>query len=104
MWHQGLLFGTSVCDKMPGITYLKDRYNVLFPVKNFCNACYNVIYNSVPTCLFGEQDKLMSMNIYRMRLDFTVERGDEISNVLQLLEGYGREIDYTKGHYKRGVE
>lgn len=95
---------TTNCDKNLGILYLKDRYNVLFPVKNFCNACYNVIYNSVPTCLFGEQDKLMDMNIHRMRLDFTIERGDEITNVLARLEGHGKEIEGTKGHYKRGVE
>lgn len=95
---------TVVCDKTPGICYLKDRYNVLFPVKNFCNECYNVIYNSVPTCLFSEKDKLSDMNIRRMRLDFSVERGEEVMNVLQLLEGKGKEIEYTKGHYKRGVE
>ena len=95
---------TLNCDKNPKILYLKDRYNVLFLVNNFCGACYNVIYNSVPTCLFGEREKLESMNIYRMRLDFTIERGDEITNVLALLEGKGREIESTKGHYKRGVE
>ena len=95
---------TTNCDKVSGVHYLKDRYNVLFPVKNFCNACYNIIYNSVPTCLFKEQYKLEEMNIRRMRLDFTIERGDEITNVLARLEGRGTEIECTKGHYKRGVE
>lgn len=95
---------TTNCDKVSGVHFLKDRYNVLFPVKNFCNACYNIIYNSVPTCLFKEQDKLEKMNIRRMRLDFTIERGDEITNVLARLEGRGTEIECTKGHYKRGVE
>ena len=92
------------CDKVSGVHYLKDRYNVLFPVKNFCNECYNVVYNSVPTCLFGEVAKLSDMNIKRMRLEFTVEQGKEIDHVLQMLEGNRNDIDYTKGHYKRGVE
>lgn len=95
---------TTNCDKTPGVLYLKDRYNVLFPVKNFCGECYNVIYNSVPTCLFGEQDKFMEMNIHRMRLDFTIESGEDITKVLAKLEGHGVEIEGTKGHYKRGVE
>ncbi|MGN1154836.1 MAG: DUF3656 domain-containing protein [Agathobacter sp.] len=95
---------TTNCDKVSGVHFLKDRYNVLFPVKNFCNACYNIIYNSVPTCLFKEQDKLEEMNIHRMRLDFTIERGDEITNVLARLVGRGTEVECTKGHYKRGVE
>lgn len=95
---------TLVCDKTPAILYLKDRYHTLFPVKNFCGECYNVIYNSVPTLLFEEMNKLMDMNIHRFRLDFTIEEGAAVSNVLDLLEGKGQEIDYTKGHYKRGVE
>ena len=95
---------TLSCDKKSGVHYLKDRYNVLFPVKNFCGSCYNVIYNSIPTCLFGEQDKLYSMDVCRMRLEFTFEKGDEITNVLDSLEGHGKEIESTKGHYKRGVE
>lgn len=95
---------TAVCDKTPGILYLKDRYNVLFPVKNFCGECYNVIYNSVPTMLFEEMEKLQEMQVYRFRLDFTIENETATENVFDLLEGKGREIDYTKGHYKRGVE
>ena len=95
---------TAGCDKTAGVSYLKDRYNVLFPVKNFCGECYNVIYNSVPTMLFGEMDRMREMNINRFRLDFTIESGEEVSNVLDLFEGKEREIDYTKGHYKRGVE
>lgn len=95
---------TLSCDKKSGVHYLKDRYNVLFPVKNFCGSCYNVIYNSIPTCLFEEQDKLYSMDVCRMRLELTIEKGDEITNVLDSLEGRGKEIESTKGHYKRGVE
>lgn len=94
----------SDCDKTPGICYLKDRYNVLFPTKNYCNDCYNVIYNSVPVMLFSEQEKLRSYGIRNLRLDFSVEKAKEVDNVLDLYEGRGQRQDYTNGHYKRGVE
>lgn len=96
---------TVSCDKKSQITYLKDRYNVLFPVKNYCKDCYNIIYNSVPVMLFNEMDKLKNNGVYHFRFDFTIESGKEVSNVLQLYsEGKGRAIEYTNGHYKRGVE
>ena len=96
---------TSACDKKTGITYLKDRYNVLFPVKNYCKDCYNIVYNSVPVLLFGEVNRLKDYGIRHFRLDFTIESGKEVENVLSLYhEGKGRVIDYTNGHYKRGVE
>ena len=96
---------TLSCDKKSGITYLKDRYNVLFPVKNYCNDCYNIIYNSVPVCLFSEHNRLKISGIRHFRLDFTIETGAEVENVLKLCnEGKGKEVLYTNGHYKRGVE
>jgi len=95
---------TKNCDKKTGITYLKDRYQVLFPVKNYCQDCYNVIYNSVPVLLFGERDKLNSYGVSNFRIDFSVEKAKEVKNVLNLYEGYGEKIEYTNGHYKRGVE
>ena len=96
---------TAACDKKSQITYLKDRYNVLFPVKNYCKDCYNVVYNSVPVMLFSETNKLKQNGVHHFRLDFTIESGKDVANVLQLYnEGKGRAIEYTNGHYKRGVE
>lgn len=96
---------TLSCDKRSQITYLKDRYNVLFPVKNYCNDCYNLIYNSVPVLLFEEKDRLKDYGVRHFRMDFSVESAKEVEQVLRLYkEGTGRTIDYTNGHYKRGVE
>ena len=92
------------CDKRSQVTYLKDRYNVLFPIRNYCNDCYNIVYNSVPTLLFGELERLKTYGITHFRLQFTLESAKETENILQLLQGKGQEIEYTKGHYKRGVE
>ena len=96
---------TKTCDKKTQITYLKDRYNVHFPVKNYCKDCYNIVYNSVPVLLFQEMDKLKNMGVNSFRLDFTLESGKETADVLRLYqEGRGHAIEYTNGHYKRGVE
>ena len=96
---------TQSCDKKTQITYLKDRYHVLFPVKNYCNDCYNVIYNSVPVLLFEEKKRLLDYGVRHFRMDFTIETEKEVENILNLYnEGKGHSIDYTNGHYKRGVE
>ena len=96
---------TVNCDKKSQITYLKDRYNVLFPVKNYCKDCYNIIYNSVPVCLFSEVAKLRENGVFNFRYDFTIETAEEVENVLNLSnEGKGQAILFTNGHYKRGVE
>ena len=96
---------TKSCDKIPQINYLKDRYKVLFPVKNYCNDCYNIIYNALPTCLFAEEKRLIDSGITHFRIDFTIESAKEVENVLNLYnDGRGQAFEYTNGHYKRGVE
>ena len=95
------------CDKCRQITYLKDRYNKVFPVKNKCNECYNMIYNSVPTMLFANINKLKACNINRFRLNFTIENTNTAAKILDLYEDYrpdGVDFEYTNGHFKRGVE
>ena len=55
--------------------------------------------------VFNEIDKLKTMGVHHFRIDFTLESSKEVANVLCLYhEGKGRTIDYTNGHYKRGVE
>lgn len=95
---------TKQCDKISGVLYLKDRYHTLFPVKNYCNSCYNVIYNSVPLLLFSERERLQGYGISHFRLDFSIENAKETENILCLYDGAGEQIEYTNGHYKRGVE
>ena len=96
---------TLKCDKQSGISYLKDRYHVCFPVKNYCMDCYNVIYNSVPVLLFAEKERLVNYGVSYFRLDFTVENAKEVENICNLYDkGRGHEVEYTNGHYKRGVE
>lgn len=105
---------TGGCNKVPGISYIKDRYNVIFPIKNNCDECYNVIYNSLPVVLFGQAEEIKRMKFAVYRLSFTTEEAKEVRNVLDVCaetfvttsknikEIYSGEFTY--GHYKRGVE
>lgn len=105
---------TGGCSKKSGISYLKDRYNVIFPVKNNCEECYNVIYNSLPVVLFGQAEEIKPMQFAAYRLAFTTEDAKEVSRVLDVCSKVFIETsknmkeiysgDFTYGHYKRGVE
>lgn len=105
---------TKGCDHTPTVTYLRDRYKMQFPVKNFCCDCYNVVYNSLPTMLFTRMEELHRAGIQSFRLDFSVETGQKAEQVLDLFEqfasgkihAYPKEWQerYTGGHYRRGVE
>lgn len=96
---------TKACDKNSQITYLKDRFNVLFPVKNYCKDCYNIIYNSVPVYLFAEVNRLKESGVKNFRYDFTIESAAEVEMILNSSkEGKGEAVLFTNGHYKRGVE
>ena len=105
---------TRGCDKKRGLSYLKDRYQVQFPVKNFCTYCYNVVYNSLPVLLFSNLEELKKAGIRDFRMDFTMESAKETKAILKLYEGFADgsrrqypkewENRYTNGHYKRGVE
>lgn len=112
---QCVVRSTSGCKKTPCITYIKDRYDVAFPVKNHCEECYNVIYNSLPLLLFGQAEELKKMHYKAYRLAFTTESKKEVEQILRLCEkGFVREEqtnkkdslggEFTYGHYKRGVE
>ena len=105
---------TGVCDKKPGVMYLKDRYGKYFPVKNHCMECYNTIYNTTPLMLFGYGKELKKAGFASFRLAFTTESKADIEEIMNLyLNVFLNERcqlkdmytgDYTNGHYHRGVE
>lgn len=99
------------CDRSGRIRMLKDRYQKQFPVKPDCRNCYNVIYNSVPLCLFHEREILERLSPRMYRLQFSVESRSEMRYILAEYEksfikkeGAGSPLkDYTKGHFRRGI-
>lgn len=85
-----------------GLMYLKDRYEVTFPVEINCIHCYNIIYNSVPYSLHTQKNVVKRIEAAVRRYDFTVETAGECRQILT-----GNEfpfVSYTTGHLKRGVE
>lgn len=88
------------------VLYLEDRYKKRFPVRNICGYCYNVIYNSLPTCLFQHTKELSAVGIRHLRLDFTVEDEKTADRVLEAfcLGQQRLAQETTGGHYGRGVE
>ena len=52
---------TDRCTQKESTLYLTDRYHKKFAVKNYCKCCYNVIYNSSPLLLVGQQEEFEKM-------------------------------------------
>lgn len=103
---------TLGCIHQPKVLNLKDRYSVHFPVKNFCPECYNVIYNSLPVCLFKEDVTVKKIAPAALRLSFTTETEEETEQILTIYGDIYKNggilgqlpMECTNGHFKRGVE
>lgn len=105
---------SSGCTKTPGILSIQDRKQQNFPVKNFCDFCYNVMYYESPVCLADEQEQISILSPKRLRLQFTAEGKDETESVLDLFAAQypdnslknGRKLQprrWNEGHFKRGT-
>lgn len=98
----------GTCDHQSGTVQLKDRYGNYFMTKSFCDFCYTVIYNSVPTSLWEETEQIKSAGVQALRMNFTWENRRECKRLLELFVQKKKNAfkmqDATKGHFKRGVE
>ena len=101
----------AACTKKPELLSLKDRMGKEFPVKNHCRFCYNTIYNSSPLSLLKDRKIIERLGPESLRLNFTTESREEIRTVIEAFSGCfleGRETDlkgdFTRGHFKRGIE
>ena len=103
---------TKGCKKQKGNLSMKDRYQKEFAVKNHCDYCYNVIYNSAPVVLLDQQSEIRDLAPKALRLHFTIENRAEVKNVLRMYEdaflngrmGIEPDIEFTRGHFKRGIK
>lgn len=110
---QCLWKNTSSCTHTSGISYLKDRFGKQFPVRNQCEGCYNIIYNTSPLSLLHHMAKIRTLHPAGLRLSFTIERREEAEYVLECYRkasslgaasGETYMEEYTNGHFNRGVE
>ncbi len=91
---------------------ISDRYKKCFAVRRCCRYCYNVIYNSAPLFLADQAEEIRRLAPGEIRLDFTVETGEEVRGVAKLYaDAFIRrkapappEKEYTRGHFRRGVK
>lgn len=91
---------------------LIDRFSKKFRVKRHCRECYNIIYNSQGFSLLSNYTEVKTLGMERIRLDFTCESEEETKQVLKrfisrYFQGENIEVDekeYTRGHFKRGVD
>ena len=99
--------------KQPQRLYLNDRYQKQFEVQRDCTNCYNVIYNSQPTCLLHHADEIGGLDFGAHRIVFRNESVKQMHGILQQYEDAfrsGRKIQspkegtYTNGHFRRGVD
>ena len=89
-----------------GYYTLKDRMGEEFRI-NTDKYCRSYIYNNVPLNLISNMSEIIKNNISSFRLDFIHENYEE---TLEVLHNYNKRSwssefkNYTRGHYKRGVE
>ena len=106
---------TLGCSGKPEVMWLKDRKEMRFPVVNQCRFCYNTIYNSAPLSLLGLSEQVAGLKPVAIRLNFTAEEPDAVGEILDtFFEEYemGEKAaepavlknQFTRGHFKRGVE
>ncbi|MCI9176269.1 MAG: U32 family peptidase [Lachnospiraceae bacterium] len=104
---------TSKCDGRSGVLQMKDRYGKLFPVRNQCSDCCNMIYNVSPLSLLHHVPEIRLLGPEAVRISFTMENRAEAEEIFACYQkavssqGDSREKylqDYTNGHWKRGVE
>ena len=102
---------TEGCTGNPELLFLKDRKGKEMPVRNQCRFCYNTIYNESPLSLLGMADEVDRFAPSSLRLNFTIEDKMETEKVLtayyeEFIEGRKAAplANFTRGHFKRGVE
>lgn len=90
---------------------LQDRKNMKFAVKPVCKECYNVIYNSQPLSLLNMRGQVEALAPGSLRLSFTLEDEAQTRKVLESFrKNYMENVpveefsEFTRGHFKRGVE
>ncbi|MBQ5951756.1 MAG: U32 family peptidase [Lachnospiraceae bacterium] len=104
---------------------MKDRKGYRMPVLTFCTFCYNVVYNAVPTSLFTETARVRSLRPAAVRLQFSDENVQAVSQVLAAAEDFLADLaphaggedaetrtpgaklpqgQYTRGRFVQGVE
>lgn len=109
---QCLVKNTIGCQNNNMDTILKDRFKKEFLVKNHCRYCYNTIYNEQPLALYDQTKDVLDLKCDRLRVHFVKETVEEAKAILDnVVTNFTRPdkiymglTNYTRGHFKRGIE
>ena len=90
---------------------MEDRFRNRYPVKNKCDSCYNVIYNSLPVYLGNRAEEISGVGAKRLRIQFSLESADQMAGILSLFENENTDeskkvepgFAFTEGHFKKGI-
>ncbi|SFR86900.1 U32 family peptidase [Anaeromicropila populeti] len=110
--QQCVVNNTIGCNNNSDFFDFRDGIHHSFFGKNFCSVCYNVIYNGKPLHLLEHLEEVKELGVKNIRLDFTRESSDEMKKIIEAYSrGFAGEKeqkivldDFTKGHWKRGIE
>lgn len=88
-------------DEFTLVDRMKEEFRVL--TDKFCRSH---ILNSVPLNLIEESSDLKGLGVSGFRVDFKDESEEDVNRVLESIKNNKKSCgkNYTKGHYKRGVE
>ena len=77
------LFKTSgQCRRMPQSSGLKDRFGNIFPVRSYCDFCYNVIYDRRAERSGQDLAGNSGFRPYMRRIRFSTEKAEEVWKIL----------------------
>jgi len=110
--QQCVVKNVTYCTHQSEYYEFTDQNQNVFYGRNFCSCCYNVIYNGKPLHLLEHLSEIKGLNVRQIRLDFTMESKQEVQDIVNLyacaLAGKNQPKDvvgdFTKGHFKRGIE
>lgn len=104
------------CRKANDMTCITDRYGNNYPVRNCCNSCYNVIYDTSPLCLSQYLEEIRALRPLTLRLQFSIEGAEEMKKTLRQFElalqsgttsdtaiAANKKLSCTDGHFWRGI-
>lgn len=91
----------DMCNHRDENMYIKDSYGECYPVRNVCNYCYNLIYNSKAINVI--YDALNENICGNYRIDFIDEKENEVKDILDSYLNKTNKKDVFKGHYSRKI-
>lgn len=91
------------CNHKNEVITIKDRTQKEISVYNQCEVCENTIYNSIPLSLHDETERIEADYL---RISFTMEDEIQMVQILDLFMKKRKDAlyEYTKGHFKKGIE